>query len=137
MPHNEKGQEIVDQRPVAMPVGYKKPEPLADTIRRLIRVEASEEAMRNGQETFEEADDFDVGEDYDPTSPYEMDFDQEVYQNQNPTFREENPTESKKNNMISKEKDKKQLESKGLSKKTSSEVKEEESDAPEGGQDVA
>lgn len=33
------------------------------------------EALAAGQETFEEADDFDVDDDFDPTSPYEVNFD--------------------------------------------------------------
>lgn len=33
------------------------------------------EVEAQGQETFDEADDFDIGDDFDPTSPYESDFD--------------------------------------------------------------
>ena len=70
------GLEIVDSRPMAPPVGYKKQPSMVDHIRELIRSEklrlAAEEA---GHESFEEADDFDVGDDYDPSTPYEADFD--------------------------------------------------------------
>lgn len=34
-------------------------------------------------ETFEEADDFEVGDDYDPQSPYELDEDQQSYDHRN------------------------------------------------------
>lgn len=74
---NSKGQEVVDKRPVAIPANCKKPESLADKVRRLVKHEASVLAESRGGETFEEADDFDVGDDFDPTTPYEMDFDQE------------------------------------------------------------
>lgn len=47
-----------------------------DRIQGIIRGERLKEEMRNaGKETFEEADDFDVGDDFDPTSPYEEIFD--------------------------------------------------------------
>lgn len=69
---DEKGHEIPDSTPMALPVGFKRPESLQDQIRRLIRSERlAMEASSLGRETFEEADDFDVGDDYDPTSPYE------------------------------------------------------------------
>lgn len=43
-----------------------------ERIRALIRSERlAAEAAAAGAETWEEADDFDVGDDYDPTSPYE------------------------------------------------------------------
>lgn len=35
----------------------------------------AQEAAQAGYESFEEADDFEVGDDYDPSSPYETDFD--------------------------------------------------------------
>lgn len=70
--YNERGEEIPDPTKPAVPLGFKKPESLTEQIRRLIRSEAfAREAERRGHETFEEADDFDVGEDYDPRSPYE------------------------------------------------------------------
>lgn len=75
---NERGEEVPDDTPVALPVGFKAPESLQDQIRRLIHTELSNQAQDAGMETFEEADDFEVGDDYDPHSPYELDENQEV-----------------------------------------------------------
>ena len=76
---DEKGHEVLDQTPLAIPVGFGPPETLAEQIRRILRTEqfrASIEA--EGHESFEEADDFDVGDDFDPKSPYEEDFEPAV-----------------------------------------------------------
>lgn len=63
--------------PMAPPLGYVKQPSIAERIRDMVRSEhlrlAAEAA---GQETFEEADDFEVGEDFDPHSPFEENFDQ-------------------------------------------------------------
>lgn len=68
----KRGKEIVDSTPIQPPLGYKKQESLHEQIRRMVVSEqlrlAAEQA---GMETFEEADDFDVGDDLDPTSPFE------------------------------------------------------------------
>lgn len=72
---NERGHEICDSRPMEIPMGFKKPESLQEQIRRMIRTEASIRAADQGMETWEEADDFDVDDDFDPTSPWEMNFD--------------------------------------------------------------
>lgn len=72
---DELGREILDGTPVAPPVGYKQTIPLAQQIREMVRSEHLRiAAEKSGMETFEEADDFDVGDDYDPSSPYELIF---------------------------------------------------------------
>lgn len=73
------GREIPDPTPVAPPIGYKRKKSMfelqRDQVRAAIR-EISAEAGRAGRETFEEADDFDVGDDEDdPRTPYEGNFD--------------------------------------------------------------
>lgn len=74
--HDARGYEIPDDTPIAPPVGYKAQASLAEQIRAMVRSERlAIEAERAGYETFEEADDFDVGDDYDPSSPYEEVFD--------------------------------------------------------------
>lgn len=75
---NERGHEVPDDTPVAMPVGFRKPESLQDQIRRLVRNELSARAMDQGLETFEEADDFDVEDDNhgEFTSKHELDDEQ-------------------------------------------------------------
>lgn len=76
--YNEKGEEILDPTPISLPVGFSRPIPLNERIREMVRREASEYARQNDLETFEEADDFNIGEDdYDPRSPWEEDFDPE------------------------------------------------------------
>lgn len=68
------GSEVPDQTPVAIPAYIKKWDQ-RDSIREMIREALSREAEEAGYESFEEADDFDVGDDYDPSSPYEEEFD--------------------------------------------------------------
>jgi len=73
------GKEILDQTPVAIPVGITRPPTLQEQIQRLISNETIKAQLAaQGQETFDEADDFEVGEDYDPQSPYETIFDPET-----------------------------------------------------------
>lgn len=68
--------ELVDPTPIAPPIGFKRTPSLAEQIRDMVRSEALRaEVEKAGAETFEEADDFDVDDDFDPTSPYEADFD--------------------------------------------------------------
>jgi len=68
------GHELPDPTPLSLPSGFKAPETLAETVKRLVRA-ASREAEQAGDETFEEAEDFDVGDDFDPSTPYETFFD--------------------------------------------------------------
>lgn len=78
--YNERGEEIPDSRPVAMPVGFTRPKSLQETMQNLLRNEEFRRALDNkDMESFEEADDFDI-EDEAPSyvpqnSPYEQDFD--------------------------------------------------------------
>lgn len=71
------GHAKVDPVSVAPPVGYKRHPTIAETVRDLIRSERLKQAMEEaGEETFEEADDFDV-DDEPPLPPhlYEPNFD--------------------------------------------------------------
>lgn len=68
--------EYLDTSPVARPVGFRAPPSLQEMIRMYVRTELSREADRQGHETFEEADDFDVGDDYEPRSQWELSQDQ-------------------------------------------------------------
>lgn len=75
------GREIVDGRPMAPPLGYKKTESLAEQIRRMVQDEhIRRELEKSGIETFDEANDFNVGDDFDPTSPYEQHFSDESFE---------------------------------------------------------
>lgn len=76
---NEKGQEIPDPTPIAIPAGITRPPTLQETIQRFIRNDAIRRHLETqGIETFEEADDFDVPDNLDPSSPYELVYDQDL-----------------------------------------------------------
>lgn len=72
-PYDDKGQFYPDPTPVAPPIGQ---EHVADIdmfeiMKRRIRNEASIAAQMEGLESFEEADDFMVDDDFEPFSPWE------------------------------------------------------------------
>lgn len=69
------GREIPDPKPVAIPTGFKRPETLAEQVQRLVRRYSAEKAEAEGFETLEDAEDFDVGDDLDPRTPFEVYFD--------------------------------------------------------------
>lgn len=70
------GREILSPVPLAPPVGYRPEPSIFDRVRSLVRSEHLRLAAQSGgYETFEEADDFAVDDDYDPRSPYEVNFD--------------------------------------------------------------
>lgn len=76
---DSEGREVLDDTPVAIPVGFKRPPTLQEQIARAVRSEHFKNLMEAADmETFEEADDFDVGEDFDPMTPYEMEFDPDL-----------------------------------------------------------
>lgn len=72
MRYNEKGEELPDGTPVEVPVNLKRPPPLHEMIKAFVRRELSAQADANGQETFEEANDFgEEDEEELPMTPYE------------------------------------------------------------------
>lgn len=68
---DKNGHEQLDPDPVFVDVTPRPPS-LKEQIQRLMRAELSAQAAAQQHETFEEADDFDVDEDPDPVSAYEM-----------------------------------------------------------------
>lgn len=68
---NSRGKVIVDSQPIALPAGMKRPETLEETVNRIL----SHSMLANyyvGEESLEEADDFDVDDDVpDPVTRYE------------------------------------------------------------------
>lgn len=67
------GAEIPDATPMAPPIGYVKQPSMVEIIRQQIRsAQLAAEAEAAGHETFEEADDFDVGDEFEPISAYEF-----------------------------------------------------------------
>lgn len=78
--YNERGEEILDDTPVALPVGFKRPQSLQERMRYLLRAEFLKRDLEaHGVETFEEADDFSVDE-QDPLegTPYEDQFEPDI-----------------------------------------------------------
>jgi len=70
---DEKGREILDGRPMEPPVGYNPQPSLMDKIRKMVHdAQIQRDLEKAGVETFDEANDFDVGDDYDPSSPWEQ-----------------------------------------------------------------
>lgn len=75
-PVTEDGREVIDPTPMAPPVGYKRQPSMVQLIREMVRSERlAADLDAAGYETFEEAEDFDVGDDFEPNSPYENEFD--------------------------------------------------------------
>ena len=71
---NEKGQEVLDNTPVVLDVS-PRPLPLVDRIKKAVRHELSENARNSGFESFEEANDFDIEDEFaemDHISGYEV-----------------------------------------------------------------
>lgn len=76
--HDPQGREIPDPTPMQPPVGYNPQPSLAQQMRQMIISDRlAREAREAGAETFEEADDFEVGDDWEQEkhSPYEANFD--------------------------------------------------------------
>lgn len=71
----EDGKELHNPIPAAINTGLNRPATLKDTIQRLIKVEVSENAALQGQETFEEANNFEMNDPFERevfSSKYEL-----------------------------------------------------------------
>jgi len=62
--------ESLDITPVELPIGYQKPESLAEQMRRFIKTEVSNQAAQDNLGTFTEEDDFELDEEI--LTPYEL-----------------------------------------------------------------
>lgn len=74
---DEYGREVLDPTPLDIPIGFERPLTLEQQIQRLMRIEYQKVAQlrdMEGYETPEEADDFDVDDDFDISTPYENEF---------------------------------------------------------------
>lgn len=65
------GQEIPNPIPLEPPLGFVPSLPIHEIIRQQILRSMSDAAEREGFEGPDDAEDFDVGDDYDPVSPHE------------------------------------------------------------------
>jgi len=72
--HDEYGREIGDPTPMQPPLGYKKALSLSEQIAQQVRI-AHLKILEDSaiDETDEDADDFQVGDDFEPLSPHEND----------------------------------------------------------------
>lgn len=71
-----KRKEVLDTTPVAIPAKFTRQSSYNETIRNIIRSEQlNRELDAAGLETFEEANDFEIGDDFEPKSIYEESFD--------------------------------------------------------------
>lgn len=76
---DSEGREINSGIPLEPPLGYKRTPSLAEQIRAMVQSENMAQIVAaEGAETFEESEDFDVGDDFDPHSPYENEFDPSI-----------------------------------------------------------
>lgn len=66
-------KENPDPTPIEVPLHLRRPFSLQEEMRRMIREEMSRAAVSKGAESFEEADDFDVDDDEELKSEYELD----------------------------------------------------------------
>jgi len=76
--YDEMGREIPDTTPVEIPLRYSRRVSETVRIRNLIHDVLSDRASNSGAESFEEANDFDCGEDDMIKSPHEYDEDDET-----------------------------------------------------------
>lgn len=76
--YNDRGEEVPDPRPVAVPVEFKRPKSLQERIREALRSRELARAVDDaGMDTFDEAEDFGPEDDFDPLgvpTPYEEGF---------------------------------------------------------------
>lgn len=90
--HDENGCERLDPTPVALPVAFKRPPTIQEQIAQMIRSERLRQAAEAaGYETFEESEDFDVDDDFDPKSPWEIHFDPSQQRADFARFKQEQP----------------------------------------------
>lgn len=67
------GSEIPDPTPLQPPLGYRRQPTMVEHIRMMVQSEQLRvAALEAGNETFEEADDFDVPDEFEPISAYEF-----------------------------------------------------------------
>lgn len=59
---DSRGAEILDSTPISLPIKFNRPEPLHLRIRRMVIAELNAARTSDEYETFEEADDFEVGD---------------------------------------------------------------------------
>lgn len=69
---DENGREMNNPTPMVIDANFERPPTLKEQIQRVLKTELSRQAYEKGNESFEEANDFDIDEDPFPSSPYEV-----------------------------------------------------------------
>jgi len=64
--------EVLDPTPVAMPVGFSRPPSMQELIARLVDKRFQQQLSESGFETIDEAEDFDMPDEFEPSSPHEL-----------------------------------------------------------------
>lgn len=72
MKFDNMGREIPDPTPVEIPAEFQRPESMDDKIRRMISGYMSVQAVAEGRESFEDANDFEIPDEDEFQSPYEF-----------------------------------------------------------------
>lgn len=70
-----RGRENPSPERLSMPSGFERPLTLQEQVQRLVRSSLSRYAEMQGFESFDEADDFDIEDEIEPHTPYEVFFD--------------------------------------------------------------
>lgn len=84
---NEGGYETLDDTPVSLPVRLMRGENIASEVQRLVQAQLSMLASNAGYESWEESNDFEVGDDWEPESQYEVnDFSEEAFHYDRETY---------------------------------------------------
>lgn len=83
--------EQLDTTPIEVPI--QRPLTLKEEMQRFIRQEFSNQLHDDGFETFEESDDFDIDDDFDPLSEYELSDLQEEFIAETPPEPSQDPQE--------------------------------------------
>jgi hypothetical protein len=88
----EDGSEKLDPKPVVSQIKTGQPLTIQQQVRQLVNQQLAAAAEAEGFESPDDADDFNVGDDYDPESPYEYNFDPAISSDAT-DFVEEVPTD--------------------------------------------
>lgn len=75
--HDAKGFEHLDPTPMQPPIGYKRQPSLSEQVRAMV-YQHKRELEDSEPESLEEADDFEIEDDYDPHSRWENDFEPSI-----------------------------------------------------------
>ena len=76
---DKKGAEVLDPTPMELPVGFRRPTTdIQEVIATQLKEAMTQQALNNGQETFEEANDFSFDDEDTINSPWEYSADNEA-----------------------------------------------------------